>query len=273
MVLWEGSGEDIVRRIGSSFGLLPIGGVSYVCEYHRGKLSEEELRRIARETYLEKCRQAGIPPTAIVAPLSRVLECETREFWPKGVPRDAVANFPETVLPDGRAVVCVPRDTHSLHRPAHILPDDYHAVVEAAMRSRGVIALYAQEAALSRLQAWRTAGVESVRRFGERQALMNRGRPMTDEEDPFRGFPFDGALFSWISHWHPELWKHPGRRFTPSVEAWNILGGLLGLSPETVRSWTKPNRMELGTPASEARKAAALARESEKRLTPTSSRR
>jgi hypothetical protein len=248
-------GGDIVERLGRSFGFLPVP-TRFVCKYHRRLLTSQEVEQRSREMYL-----AGLSPEARAStpatmgpPPMAFLDCENQWYWPEGVPLDVTrsAEFPQPSLPDGRWIVCIPIDPDL--RPPTARQVHWKAVVLAAKRARGAILQHAYDVAREQLSTWKATGPETIRLLREREAITKLGKPIDPDSYPFN-VPIEWELSSWVNSWANPLWQEPSKAFTPSIEALAMLQGVVGVQPETIKTWmARAKRVERGIPAEGWRK-------------------
>jgi hypothetical protein len=254
MLLSEGA--DIIERLGRSFGLLPVPAGRWGCDYHRAQIDPKELEIRAREAYLERLPPAlrATTPESMGAPPMMFLECETRSYWPPGVPLDAThgADFPQPTLPDDRWIVCVPTDPDL--RPPSVRRVHWEEIVGAAKAARGPLLLHAYDVASGRLREWKEIGLATKKLLDDRDAIQKAGQVPDPNSYPFN-VKIDWKLSSWVSKWANRLSDDPGQHFTPSVEALAILHRRLGVEPETIKTWmARGKRATRGNPAEGFRK-------------------
>jgi hypothetical protein len=213
-------GSNIPRQLGDSFGILPAPGSRFFCKFHRALLTEEEVADRTRAAYQKVQRPTVLTEALAIAlanfqpPMMPFLPCEMRRCWPEDVPLHVLAekDLPCVGLSDGQLVVCISTD-RSL-KPEGIRKIHWDASVEQAFEVRGELVGHAYDEA----------------HFWLKTCADKRAGKATDPR-------LDVRLREWMSTWAEPMWNSPENKFTPSVEALEILHRVLGVPPSTLKSW------------------------------------
>ena len=236
-MFWGDEGADIVRRIGSDFGLLPVPA-RFSCRFHRAQKSAEEIQRLWRDTYVaqlpDHLRAQG--QTGPLPPME-LLECEMATWWPPNVPEDCLeaGHFPQPTLPDDRWVVCVSFDPDL--RPSHVRSEHWRKIVSAAEVGRTGLLRHALEVATARLEEWSSVGTAVRCHYDLIAPKGERGPALAADNSSLPDLSRFSELVTWIQDWDLDLWNRPEEPFAPSARALDVLGRRLGIAPDTINTW------------------------------------